>query len=914
MKQILYSTALLFAWTSLAFSQVVFNEVRLDDPESDDFEYFEIYNRGQSAIRLGTITYIVLGQGVGGSGVITQVLNLPAFSLEPGSHFLASHQTQLRIDSDSDGVADILATPDFQTPLDFESSSTVTHILAVAFSGSVGDDLDTDDNGTLDIRPWVAVVDAVSFSNPGDDSLPYARSMGASFQNVGPDDDKVPSHLFRVPDGGAWIIGALGSETDPGDGNLLQATQDTPGEANPTSTPLVLTLGAASISEGDASPAMTGTVTRLGRSGDIEITLTIDDESEAMVSSPVTILDGETSAEFTIDAVNDLYPDGAQTVTVTASGASFEAVNKSFQVTDDGDAFTVVINEVFYANDPDAGDANSNGTSDSEDHFIELINLSETPVDLSGYHLENSTGAELSPDGIHRFPRGTILNPGCAVVVFDGAGVAIGTTSAFGTAEIQISSSNGLSLNDAGDRLRLLDELGSERFFVDLPDISGDPFAGSQSLSAEGVGGDPSLGYDSHFNLSPANEYFSPGRTVDGAAFCTVTEGLVITLLDGSLLTPIASIPENAPAGSVVARIDAPNRAPGELVYFQLSSTLGEVIPGDGGFGQLNDDSPTFDLLLDPVDNIIAQGSRTETILIRSSGHLNSEASIEVTDDGDLPPLIDVVINEIDADQSGQDSEEFVELYNLTEHDRLMNGLVLVLINGNGDSVYHVTDLAGFTIPAHGVFVIGSAAVANVDLTPPGWTVQNGADAVAIYQGTADNFAIGMDLSDITNTLLDALVYDTNDDDDDGLIAALTPGQPQINEGEGGANGTESIQRVPDGGNQLDTSTFITAAPTPGVLNFMIPLPDERLIDLAFDFPRSILVLTISDLRPETRYSLEATSDGEGASPFMPVTSFTTADRNVLDSGDGLYQVYIFESFLADLTTNPRQIYRVMKP
>ena len=46
----------------------------------------------------------------------------------------------------------------------------------------------------------------------------------------------------------------------------------------------------------------------------------------------------------------------------------------------------------------------------------------------------------------------------------------------------------------------------------------------------------------------------------------------------------------------------------------------------------------------------------------------------------------------------------------------------------------------------------------------------------------------------------------------------------------------------------------------------------------------------------------------------MPVTSFTTADRNVLDSGDGLYQVYIFESFLADLTTNPRQIYRVMKP
>jgi hypothetical protein len=913
MKLFLQTAALLTAGSSLALSQVVLNEVRIDDPGSDDFEYFEIFNRGQSVIRLDTISYVVLGKGAGGSGVITQVLPLPPFSLEPGSYFVGSNNSPLKIDPDSDGIANIEALANFQFLPAFENSSSVTHLLAIAFSGSVGDDLDTNDDGTLDVRPWVGVADAISFYAPGD-SLPYARSMGASFENVGPDENNVPSHLFRVPDGGSWIMGTLGQEQDPGSGNLLQDTLDTPGNANPIVTPLLLTLSESSISEGAASPAMTGTVTRSGTSGDIVITLTIDDESEAVVSSSVTILDGESSADFTIDAVNDLHPDGAQSVTVSASGENFEAVNKSFVVTDDSDSFSVVINEVFYANDPDAGDTNNNGTSDSTDHFIELVNVSGGPVDLSDFHLENSSGTSLGPDGIHRFAAGTILNPGCGIAVFDGPGVEIGTTETFGTAEIQISSSNGLFLSDTGDHLRLLDDLGNEVFSIELPDISGGPFAGSQNLTSEGESGDPALGYDSHFNLSASNDFFSPGTTVDGAPFCTVTGSLEITLLDGTLLTPIASIPENAFPGSVVARIEAPTRAAGEVVRFYLTSSLGELIPQDDGIGQLDDENSSIDWLLDPVDNTLAQGSRNETLSLLASGHLNAVANIVVTDDGDLPPLTEILINEIDADQSGQDGAEFVELYNLTEHDRLMDGLVLVLINGNGDSIYHFTDLAGFTIPAHGVFVIGDDTIPNVDLTPPNWTLQNGSDAVAIYQGTAEDFTIGMEISTVSNTLLDAVVYDTNDGDDDGLLAALTPGQPQVNEGGGGGSGSESIQRLPDGGNQLDTSTLTTASPTPGALNFMEPVPDERFIEIEIDVASSLMVVIISNLRADTRYTLEATSDGNGDSPFVPVTSFTTTDRNVTDDGEGVFQVYIFESFLDDLVANPRQIYRVTKP
>jgi hypothetical protein len=59
---------------------------------------------------------------------------------------------------------------------------------------------------------------------------------------------------------------------------------------------------------------------------------------------------------------------------------------------------------------------------------------------------------------------------------------------------------------------------------------------------------------------------------------------------------------------------------------------------------------------------------------------------------------------------------------------------------------------------------------------------------------------------------------------------------------------------------------------------------------------------------------MEASADGGGAAPFVPVTSFTTADRNVFNAGGGIFRVYIFDGFLADLSANPEQIYRLRKP
>lgn len=182
-----------------------------------------------------------------------------------------------------------------------------------------------------------------------------------------------------------------------------------------------------------------------------------------------------------------------------------------------------------------------------------------------------------------------------------------------------------------------------------------------------------------------------------------------------------------------------------------------------------------------------------------------------------------VLINEIDADQTATDSTEFIELYNTNGApvDLAAGGYVLVLFNGSNDLSYRALDLTG-TIPANGFYVIGSATVTNVDqaeFTTDG--VQNGADAVALYSGTTaasipNNTLVG----DVTETLVDAVVYGTSDADAVNLIATLTPGQPQVDENSNGAAVTESSQRVPDGaGGALNTGSFVQAAPTPGTTN-----------------------------------------------------------------------------------------------
>ena len=164
-------------------------------------------------------------------------------------------------------------------------------------------------------------------------------------------------------------------------------------------------------------------------------------------------------------------------------------------------------------------------------------------------------------------------------------------------------------------------------------------------------------------------------------------------------------------------------------------------------------------------------------------------------------------INEIDSDTDSLDQLEFIEIKSESPNFSL-DGYIIVLFNGssNGsDSSYLAIDLNGFQTDLNGLFLIGNNNVSpSAQIIVPNNSIQNGADAVAIYQAPLSDFP-NSTLATTTN-LVDALVYDTSDSDDENLMQLLGV-NIQINENENGNKDFESIQRSNNGSYFIDTPT-----------------------------------------------------------------------------------------------------------
>ena len=84
--------------------------------------------------------------------------------------------------------------------------------------------------------------------------------------------------------------------------------------------------------------------------------------------------------------------------------------------------------------------------------------------------------------------------------------------------------------------------------------------------------------------------------------------------------------------------------------------------------------------------------------------------------------------------------------------------------------------------------------------------------------GDKANFPTGT--TPTTTNLIDAIVYDTNDEDDLGLLPLLMDNQPQISEGNSRTATKHSNQRCPNGsGGKRETATYAQFPPTPGTKN-----------------------------------------------------------------------------------------------
>ncbi|MCB9601659.1 MAG: hypothetical protein H6720_15150 [Sandaracinus sp.] len=202
----------------------------------------------------------------------------------------------------------------------------------------------------------------------------------------------------------------------------------------------------------------------------------------------------------------------------------------------------------------------------------------------------------------------------------------------------------------------------------------------------------------------------------------------------------------------------------------------------------------------------------TQTLTLTAAGGSDSVSVV----------VIHLVINELDADTPGTDVAEFVELSTGVPGVSLAE-YVLVFWNGSGDLSYTAIDLDA-TTDADGLLLVGNSGVSPAPaLAFANNGLQNGADGVAVHQGSAASFPNNTPVT--ASGLIDAVVYDTSDGDDVELLAAFYSGvdaRVQMDESENGASADDAVVRCMD--TRLDGRAFAIAAPSPGAANTGCPM------------------------------------------------------------------------------------------
>lgn len=166
------------------------NEVRRTQSSYDWQKYFELAGTPGSSV--DNLTYLVINQVDGDDGRIIALAELVG-TIPADGYYLAVENTFT-----------LGGNPDLITVLDFFEfvPTPPSHMLVRDFSGDLFDDLDEDDDGTLDAQPWTTLEDCVTFLAPPE----RGGHVYCDF-TTGPDEVFVPAHNYLCQDG--WRIGSF---------------------------------------------------------------------------------------------------------------------------------------------------------------------------------------------------------------------------------------------------------------------------------------------------------------------------------------------------------------------------------------------------------------------------------------------------------------------------------------------------------------------------------------------------------------------------------------------------------------------------------------------------------------------------------------------------------------------------------
>jgi cysteine-rich repeat protein len=269
-------------------------------------------------------------------------------------------------------------------------------------------------------------------------------------------------------------------------------------------------------------------------------------------------------------------------------------------------------------------------------------------------------------------------------------------------------------------------------------------------------------------------------------------------------LSPAAASVAIGGAASFQVALDFPAPAGGTTIGLTLTPASAGTIPASVTVAE-GELTASFDL--------VAGATEITATLEASLGVVTLSSDISVT----AAPVGGLVINEVDYDDSGTETNEFIELLNTSAAPIDLAGYALMLVNGADKKVYKTIDLSSLGTLAPGQYLV----VASSKVTVPGSALKLlfGQDTGNIQNGDPDGVAL---VDTTAGVLVDALSYGGS------ITAAVLPGVGTVSLVEGTPTAakdsntiTGSLSRLPNGvdTNNAATDWKFTKTPTPGAAN-----------------------------------------------------------------------------------------------
>jgi len=234
------ATAIALGTCSGALAQVQFSEIRTG---SNDNEYIEIV--GTPGASLNGVTFLILGDGTGSgatptrTGVVEWKWTFGKNDVIGANGYAVLRNPLMTTFTVAPGATDLSWLPGEtpETETGFEGNDNQTYLLVTGYSGTDtfegrapnggagGQDLDTNDDGVLDVTPWTSIIDSVSLIETNGSAPAAGQDWWYSSVVAGP----YISRYIATSTTGTVVAGwDFQTTTNPNGGTAAAAQPNTP--------------------------------------------------------------------------------------------------------------------------------------------------------------------------------------------------------------------------------------------------------------------------------------------------------------------------------------------------------------------------------------------------------------------------------------------------------------------------------------------------------------------------------------------------------------------------------------------------------------------------------------------------------------------------------------------------------------